>query len=132
MAKFYDPNLLDQRKNAYTKTLLGTTRCPLPPELLEHLRNKRSSPNFNKQGAEIWAIGVLMITLATLNSEEVLYNWRTKEIDRRGYEHLLQQTRSRYSQLYYEMVAKCLDFDVNRRPSMPELLRYINTRKSSV
>jgi len=132
VAKFYDPNLMDYKQTAYTKTLLGKTRCPLAPELLVHLKARESSPAFDKQPAEVWSIGVLMASLATLSAEEVLYDWRATEIDRRGYEHALQQIKGRYSPLFYELVSKCLSFDSRARPSLPDILRYINTRKSSI
>ena len=68
--------------------------------------------------------------MANLCSDEVIYNRREYQVDKRGLDHLLNQTKERYSPLFYDLVSKCLDFDPIRRPKLNDILGYIAKRKS--
>jgi len=129
VAKFIDTNLTEYKNSSYVKTMLGVTKCPLSPEQLESLRKNSSNPNHEVQAVEAWQIGILLLTMASLSSEEVIYNWREKKLDERGFNHLLSQIEVRYSPLFVELVNKCLDFDPEKRPSLATILTYLTMRK---
>lgn len=131
-AKFYDSNLIDYRKDAYVKTFLGISRCPLAPEQLKSIQRKDSEPQHNQQATEVWCIGILALTLATLSSEEVIYDWRRNTIDTRGLAHLMEIVQKKYSILFVNMIKKCLDFDPEKRPNLPRIISYINQRKDDI
>lgn len=130
VAKFIDTNLTGYKKNAYIKTMLGMSKCPLAPEQLSSLSKKESNPKHESQSTESWSIGIVLLTMATLSSDEVIYNWRDKSIDKRGYAHLMNQVHQRYSPLFNELVKKCLDFDPHNRPKLSDILGYLGRRKS--
>jgi len=104
-----DTNFTGYRQNAYVKTMLGTSKCPIAPEQLESLSRKETGPKHDSQATESWSIGIVLLTMATLSSEEVIYNWRDHKIDQRGYDHLIGQVSQRYTPLFSELVKKCLD-----------------------
>jgi serine/threonine protein kinase len=130
VAKFIDTNLTGYRKNAYVKTMLNQSKCPIAPEQLISLAKKENGPKHDSQATESWSIGIVLLTMATLSSEEVIYNWRESCIDKRGFDHLMNQVQQRYSPLFNELVKKCLDFDPSRRPKLTDILGYLARRKS--
>lgn len=131
-AKFYDSNLIDYRKDAYVKTFLQISKCPLAPEQLMSIQKQETNPDHDHQATEVWAIGILTLTLATLSSEGVLYDWRRYTIDKRGLAHLLDIVQRKYSPLFFNMVKKCLDFDPEKRPNLARVISYINQRKEDI
>jgi serine/threonine protein kinase len=130
VAKFIDTNLTGYRQNAYVKTMLGMSKCPVAPEQLTSLGKKESNPKHDSQATESWSIGIVLLTMATLSSEEVIYNWRDYTIDKRGFDHLINQVLQRYSPLFNDLVKKCLDFNPSNRPKLTDILGYLARRKS--
>lgn len=116
-------------QNSYFKTMLGISKCPLAPEQLKSLKNKVSVPNHDIQSTEAWAIGILLLTMATLSSEEVIYNWRNNMIDERGLKTQLSQVKDNYSPLFYDLVQKCLSFNPAKRPNLSQILTFLSQRK---
>lgn len=129
VAKFVDTNIVEYMQSAYFKTMLGISRCPLAPEQLKSLKNRVSLPNHDIQQTEAWAIGILLLTMATLSSEEVIYNWRNNLIDERGLKAQLTQVKENYSPLFYDLVSRCLSFDVSLRPNLSQILTFLAKRK---
>jgi len=130
VAKFVDTNLTGYRQNAYVKTMLGISKCPLSPEQLVSLSKKENSPKHDSQASDSWSIGIVLLTMATLSSEDVIYNWSEKVIDKRGFDHLMNQVRQRYSPLFFELVNKCLNYDPFSRPKLNEIIGYLAKRKA--
>ena len=112
------------------KTLLGVSKCPLAPEQLKSLQGGDNNPKHDSQATEAWAIGVVLLTMATLSSDELIFNKRELSVDKRGLDLLLSQTKERYSPLYFDLVSKCLDFDPIRRPKLNDILGYVARRKT--
>lgn len=110
--------------------MLGMSKCPIAPEQLQSLSRKENSPKHDSQATESWSIGIVLLTMATLSSEEVIYNWRENTIDKRGFDHLMNQVLQRYSPLFSELCKKCLDFDPSNRPKLTDILGYLARRKS--
>lgn len=131
-AKFYDSNLIDYRRDAYVKTFLNISKCPLAPEQLKSIQRKEANPAYDRQSTEVWSIGILALTMATLSSEEVLYDWRRYTVDKKGLAHLLDKIQDKYSPLFFNMVKKCLDYDPEKRPNLPRIISYINQRKENM
>lgn len=129
VAKFADTYLLDFRRKAYAKTLLNVARCPLPPELLQPLQKNLSNPKHNYQKTEAWMIGVLLLCMGTLVPEDTIYDWKNFCIKESEYNQLLSEIKGRYSELFAELVCKCLSFDEEKRPSLSEILGYLQRRK---
>jgi len=128
-AKFADSNVFGKINNSYTKTLLKTAKCPLPPEQLESLKSSNCSQYSLDESTESWAIGVLLLTMSTLTSEAMIYNWRTYDIDHRGRLELFGDLKSRYSPLLVEVTTKCLSDNPLERPSFTQIVDYISRRK---
>ena len=129
MAKFVDTNLTEYKNSSYLKTMLGVSKCPLSPEQMESMRKNEANPVHDVQAVEAWAIGVLLLTMASLSSEEVLYKWKEKRLDERALKHLLGEIGGRYSPLFCELVQKCLVLDPTKRPSLASILTYLTMRK---
>lgn len=116
-------------QSSYFKTMLGISKCPLAPEQLQSLKNRISLPNHDIQSTESWAIGILLLTMATLSSEEVIYNWRNNVVDERGLQSQLNQVKENYSPLFYDLVFRCLSFDPEKRPNLSQILSFLGKRK---
>ena len=109
--------------------MLGISKCPLSPEQLKSLKIRVSAPKHDIQSNESWSIGILLLCMATLSSENVLYNWKDFEIDTRGFNHLMSQLKTKYSPLFVELVTKCLETDPINRPTLSDILGYLTKRK---
>jgi len=128
-AKFSDSNVFGKLTNSFTKTLLKTAKCPVPPEHLELLKSQICTSYKLDESSESWAIGILLLTTATLTSEAMLYNWRTYEIDMRSRQELLIDIKSRYSSLLSDLVQQCLSDNPDERPGFTEISDFISKRK---
>ena len=111
--------------------MMKIAKCPVPPEHLAAL--KSASPQMYEidQKTESWAIGILMISMANLCSDQLLYNWRTLDIDKRSLNDLLRGVYSRYSQLFGDMVKRCLSDNPHERPLFNDIKEYIWRRNKS-
>ena len=119
-------------QNAYFKTMLGISKCPLAPEQMISVKNRVSMPNHDVQATEAWAIGILLLSMATLSSEEMIYDWRNSVIDERGLKNQLIEVKEKFSPLFSDLVSKCLDFDPNNRPILSQILTFLAKRKQEV
>lgn len=81
------------------------------------------------ESGESWMIGILMLCCATLVPEDAIYDWITLSIKPAELEQLLKDVKSRYSSLFYEMVASCLETDSKKRPNLSGILKYLQNRK---
>ena len=124
-----DTNLTEYKNSSYVKTMLGMSKCPLAPEQMASLRNNEANPVHDVQAIEAWTIGILLLTMASLSSEEVIYKWKEKAVDERSLNHLLSQIDERYSPLFCELVKKCLTLQSEKRPSLASILTYLTMRK---
>jgi len=126
-AQFVDPFLMGNNHSSFMKTLLKISKCPLAPEQLKALMGLGTGRT--DMHTEVWAIGVLLLSIASLSSEELLYNWRNYEIDKRGLTHLLSDVQKRYTPLLFELTKSCLQDNPSARPSFGAIYKYIERRK---
>jgi hypothetical protein len=76
-------------------------------------------------------IGVLMLSCATLVSDEAFYDWKNYSIKGLEFNELLKDVKNRYSDTIFELVKKCLSFDQMKRPTINEINGYLEIRKSA-
>jgi len=133
LAKFPDTSLIDYKGSAYLKSL--TSNCnpniPLPPELLDPLRIRNPRPSYSKEAAESWTIGVLLLTAASLCTSNSLYIWDKFQLNTKSMTKKMTLINGMYSNLYNELMCACLSLDPSCRPSIQEIIGFINRRKST-
>lgn len=79
--KILDNYLIDNNHSPYSKMLLGLTKIPLAPERMEKFRSINSNPMYDKEKAEVWLIGMLILNCMSLTHYNKFYNWEQKTIN---------------------------------------------------
>ena len=72
---------------------------------------------------------MLLLCCATLVPEDAVYDWVGYQIKTLEFNQLLADVKTRYSELFVEMVTGCLSFDPKKRPTLTDILGYLQTRK---
>lgn len=130
-AKFWDPTLLDHKTNGYIKVLTGQSRCNLSPEYFQALSMNQKEPKSNPELTEIFAIGIVVLGIATLHEDNWYYDWPSKQINWRNIQDSLSDVMHRYSPLLYNLVDGCLKEKIVERIHMGEVLTFVEQRKNS-
>lgn len=81
------------------------------------------------QATEAWMIGVLLLVMGTLVPEEAIYDWKAFELKEQELKQLLNEIKHRYSVLFYELISSCLDLNPDDRPTLSDILGYLQKRK---
>lgn len=129
--KFSDPTLIDHKSNAYFKVMTGEARCNLPPEYIQALHAGQREPKSNPELADIFAIGIVILGLATLHEDSWYYDWAKKEIVWRNIQESLAELKMRYSPLLSRLAEGCLKERMAERIHIGDILHYVEERKNS-
>lgn len=130
-AKFWDPTLLDHKMNSYVKVMTGQARCNLSPEYFQSLHMNQKEPKSNPELTDIFAIGIIILSIATLHEDNWFYDWNSRQIAWRNVQDSLTEVMQRYSSLLYNLVDGCLKEKITERIHMGEVLTFIEQRKNS-
>ncbi|CAD8120223.1 unnamed protein product [Paramecium sonneborni] len=109
--KLIEYNFIYGSMNGYQKALLLNDFQYLSPELLKEVRAKNSSPNVDFIKGDVFALGLVLLELASLSSCEQYYDWVSKEvhIDKiiKANDLLLQRGYSTlFTNLIYQMISE--------------------------
>ncbi|CAD8112351.1 unnamed protein product [Paramecium sonneborni] len=119
--KLIEYNFIYGSMNGYQKALLLNDFQYLAPELLKEVKAKKSSPNIDFIKGDVFALGLTLLELASLNSCEQYYDWISKEVHTdkiiKANDLLLQKGYSTlFTNLIYQMIS-----DVDIRPRFSDL-----------
>ena len=78
--KFIDPTLIHFKMNGFMKTRLGMETAPLSPELMTCLQTNMEATG-DQQASEVWSIGIVILSMATLSDYKSYYNFSKTAID---------------------------------------------------
>jgi len=127
--KFPDSMLVDVDGGAYYKTITKLAKCPLPPELLVYLRANDPYPVYDRQAAEIWFIGIILLSAATSIPDYYFYDWSISDVNGKLILHWLDQLQFIYSDLFIDLLRDCLNFIPKSRATFLQIEEYIHRRK---
>lgn len=129
--KYTDPNLLDQQGSAFIRTVLGETRSNLPPEHLQAWQAGQREIKSNQEVADTFALGIVILALATLQEDNWYYDWQQKDLQWARIKDSLSEVQMRYSPLLYQLALGCLKERMSERIRIQDVLRFIEQRKNS-
>jgi len=120
-----------QMSTAYSKTFSHIANCPLPPELLDSLRVNDPYPAYDKEKAETWAVGILILSMMVVQADYYFYDWDSKEVEGRVLGYFIEDISKSdaYSLELSELVKGCLRFDPHRRIGMGDIKRALEKRR---
>lgn len=127
--KVLDNYLIDSRHNPYSKMVLGLTKIPLPPELMNEYRNFNKNPEYDQEKAEVWFIGVLILNCMSLTHYNKFYNLEEGTVDSKLLENTLYKIGGVYSPLLRDLVEHCLEEQPKKRCSFETIKQFITIRK---
>jgi serine/threonine protein kinase len=132
--KFTDTNLFDPNCNAFSKTLFSMHRCNIPPESLKAIQLKNLKKEFleeTDEKTEVWAIGLLLLSVADLKPEGHFYNWPGLEVKERELKDSLQRVKQCYSELLVKLITQATQIDRDKRISIEDVLGFLTARKAA-
>jgi len=129
---FIDPILCFPRETNYSRSLNSPILRPsLSPEELELRQNKVLIPKVAVEPAEVWSIGIILLSVCLLSGEESFY---TAEYDYKvQHERIqtgLQKISQRYSVNLHHTIKGCLSMEPNLRPSILNLWEEVENRRA--
>lgn len=131
-----DPLLIHPRDSNYTRSELNPAlKPPLSPEELQSRRQKTTLPFCQQEQSEVWALGLIILSLSLLLPEETFYNWENLLIKWEIIEENLQKLASLYSQPLLEIVKGCLGkggvSPDSQRISIKKIRQMVEERRAS-
>ena len=127
--KYYDSILVDKKHGAYVKTLLNYSKANVPPEQLGSLKAKKQLIADLGVEAEIWAIGLVLLAIASLNKEEAFYEWTAWTVNMAASESAMICVKNKYSMLLYELIKGALQTNPSDRIGLVDLAGFVQRRK---
>lgn len=122
--KFYDPVLLEQYSNGYYSALFGEEQALVSPEEMLDVRRQSNKSLSVEDYTEAWSLGIILLCLCNLKTEESIYDWKTKNIRFEAIEVMLGFTRRGYSPELSNLITAMLERDTQRRISISSLISH--------
>jgi serine/threonine protein kinase len=132
--KFTDANLFEPNCNAFSKTVFGIYQCSLPPESLKAIQLKNLRKELleeTDEKSEVWAIGILLLSVADLKAEGYFYNWPGLDLRERELKDALLRVKQSYSDLLFRLITLATQIDRDKRISIEEVLGFLTARKAA-
>lgn len=129
--KYWDPTILDHKTNSYIKVMTHQSRCNLSPEYFQSLQANQKEPKSNPELTDVFAMGIIILSLATLHDDNWYYDWNMRDILWSNVNDSISELRLRYSPLLITLVEGCLKQRVAERLHLGEVLNYVEQRKSN-
>lgn len=127
--KFGDPTILDHKTNSFIKVMTGQCKCNLSPEYFLSLHSNQREPTSNPELTDVFAMGIVILSLATLHEDSWYYDWNMKDILWSNINDSLSEIRIRYSPLLLKLAEGCLKQRIGERIQMAEVLSAIEQKK---
>lgn len=104
-----------------------TYASPISPQLIKPYTSKSLDANYNVEKNDVWAIGVTMISVASVSNFKDFYdltygNILTDKIN----ERLTMMEQMGYSSYFVRCMANMLNPNEDYRPSLKDLLNFLN------
>ena len=119
--KISDPILSSQKPNSLAQTLMGNTQCYLSPKLLVALLNQDFTAKVNPVKADVYSLGITLLSCATLSRAEEFYDYKKAVIDFLLIAEKLKKLQKIYSIFVYELISEMLKVDEEERPDFIKL-----------
>jgi serine/threonine protein kinase len=114
--------LCDPTLNGAKDASFANSSSPLAPELLKQIATYDYEIKCDKYKADVFAMGITLLSLATLTKSEELYNSRKEGgMDLELLEARLQSAESLYSPTFTNMLRTFLCLDAESRPDFIQL-----------
>lgn len=127
--KFADPVLLDNKRNSYFKVMTGEARCNIAPEYVQALHAGQRESKTNPELADVFALGIILLSLCTLHEDSWYYDWFKKDIVWRNIQESLSEIKMRYSPLLHKLASGCLKERMAERLHISDVLAHVEERK---
>jgi len=115
--KLSDPSLNAQKNsNALTQAIVHGTKTYLSPELIPQVPQQKFEITSDKFKADVYSLGVTLLSLATLTNSEELYNYEKGTIDENLIRERLNNVRTNYSEFTHDLIEDMLIPEEARRP----------------
>jgi len=120
--KLTDPFLNAQRdSNGLTFAIINGIKTPLAPELISQVPKGQFEITCDRNTADVYSLGVTLLSLGTLSSHEDLYDHKEGTIDKTLLEGRIDALRRRYSSFTADLIESMLAFETEKRPNFAAL-----------
>lgn len=109
----------ENKHSAYYRVLAESnklTEYNLAPEQLVSMRKLEYETQYNIYKADLFAVGMIMLELITLDLAKFYYNESRMEVMINKAIFSLEIYNARYSQPFLDTIKLCLEYDANARP----------------
>ncbi len=105
---FVDPILNFPRDTNYSRSFGPGVKGALSPEELQARQAKELFPKVGAEECEVWTIGIILLCVALLVTEDVFYDFKANELETHTLVSGMQRVRDMYSQGFYDILSGCL------------------------
>jgi len=117
-------------ENALIKTILFGAPTLLAPELLRQVPARDIEIKCNKYKADVFSLGLTLLSLATLTRSEDLYDYEKGMLNYSLLESRIAQAEKSYSLFFSSFLREILSIDVSIRPDFVSLHRKFAIQES--
>jgi len=103
-------------ENALTKAIIFGHQTLLAPELLRQLPTRSLEMKNNRYKADVFSLGLTLLSFATLTRSEDLYNYEKGLLNYSLLESRIAQVEKSYSQFFSSFLREILNIDLTYRP----------------
>jgi serine/threonine protein kinase len=120
--KLSDPSLNAQKgSNALTLAIVQNTKTLLSPQLIEQVPKNRFDITVDRYKADVFSLGVTLLSLAALASSEDLYDYGAGTFNNALLQERVESLRGRYSDFTLELICSMLQAEEENRPDFVAL-----------
>jgi len=120
--KLTDPFLNAQKdSNGLTFAIINGIKTPLAPELIPQVPKQQFEIKTDRNTADVYSLGVTLLSLGTLTSHEELYDHKEGTIDQTLLQGRIDALRRRYSHFTCDLIESMLTVDTEKRPNFASL-----------
>jgi len=121
--KLTDPKLeVDKNSDAYLKAVLQKTKTLLSPELLAKVPSEKlQHGDVDKFKADVFSLGMTLLSVATLKDAEDMYNYTNGVIDDQILNERLHQVQHTYSDFTFRLIESMVRLREQDRPDFVAL-----------
>jgi len=92
------------------------------------LREMEANPDYDKEKAEVWLIGMLILNCMSLTHYNKFYDWENSTLNLKLIEQTLFKIGGIYSSLLRDLTESCLEENPKKRCSMSSVSKFIQIR----
>jgi len=120
--KLSDPSLSAQKgQNALSIAILHGTKTNLAPELVPNVPQSDFEIKTDKYKADVFSLGLTLLSLASLSSNEEIYNLEEGTFNEALLNEKLEKIRFRYSPFTWDLIKSMLTVSEESRPDFVSL-----------